>query len=424
VPRCKLAAVGRAKLRLAVISPFLDRRHGTERCIAEQLERLVKYPDAEIHLYAQRVEDLADVIRYPYQASGFIIWHKVPLLPGPHLFGYVWWFLANRLQRWWDENVRGLKFDLVYSPGINAFDANAISIHVVFAEFYRQVRPRLRLSPGPARLMLINLHRRLYYRLICSLEKRIYPRADVSLATISAHSSDCVRQLFGRDNVLVIRYGVDTQTFHPAQRVKRRESARTSLGLRDIDFCILLIGNDWKSKGLDTLLIAVAACCDLEIALLVAGSGDAQTYEQQIRNLRLESKIRFLGSSPDVMRFYAAADAYAGPSLEDAYGLPILEAMACGLPVIASSHAGASEIIRDGRDGFVLQDPEDAGELTTLLRKIYSAVPLRVRVGEEAARTAAQHTWDRNAAATWEFLNAALARKAGSSRRPEPQVHR
>jgi glycosyltransferase involved in cell wall biosynthesis len=111
------------------------------------------------------------------------------------------------------------------------------------------------------------------------------------------------------------------------------------------------------------------------------------------------------------MQFYAAADTYVAPSLEDAYGLPILEAMACGLPVIASSRAGASEIIRDGEDGLVLRDPEDAQELVALLRKVYSDVSLRMKIAEQAARTAAEHTWDRNATATWEFLNAALARK-------------
>lgn len=139
-----------------MVSPSLDRRHGTERCIAEQLERFAKFPDTEIHLYAQRVEDLANVVRHPARATGCIVWHKVPRLPGPHLFGYIRWFLANHLQRWWDQKVRGLKFDLFYSPGINAFDADAISVHVIFTEFYRRVRPRLVRS-----IDAINLHRRL-----------------------------------------------------------------------------------------------------------------------------------------------------------------------------------------------------------------------------------------------------------------------
>src|SRR5260370_14244342 len=182
---------------------------------------------------------------------------------------------------------------------------------------------------------------------------------------------------FGREDVPVIRHGVDTETFHPAARAKRRDSERASLGIQPADFCILMIGNDWKNKGLDTLLIAFRECSELSLTLLVAGSDDRRAYEQAIRNLHLESKIRFLGSSPDVMGFYAAADAYVAPSLEDAYGLPILEAMACGLPVIASSRAGATGNICDGCDGLVLLDPEEAHELAALLRTIASAVSLR-----------------------------------------------
>lgn len=398
-------------MRLAAISPFIDRRHGTERCLAEQLERFAARPDVEIHLYAQTVEDLPNAVRYPAQAQGHVVWHRVPRLGGPHLFGYIWWFVANHLQRWWDSNIRGLKFDLLYSPGINAFDADAISIHVVFSEFYRQVRPRLGLGGVPLRFSFVNAHRRLYYSLICRLEKRVYPRRSVSLTAISAHSSDAMRHLFGRDDVLVVRYGVDTKAFYPAARAKRRDTERASRGLRETDFCILLIGNDWKSKGLDSLLTALAHCPEIGFIVLVAGEGNPLAYEPQIRNRDLGSRIRFVGSSPDVMRFYAAADVYVAPSLEDAYGLPILEAMACGLPVIASSRAGASEIIRDGKDGFVLRDPEDSRELAALLRKVYSDLPLREKVAEQAARTAVEHTWDRNATATWEFLTAALARK-------------
>jgi len=189
--------IGSADLRLAVVSPFLDRRHGTERCIAEQLERFAKYPDTEIHLYAQHVEDLSNLVRYPAQATGTIVWHKVPRLPGPHLFGYLWWFLANHLQRWWDEKVSGLKFDLLYSPGINTFDADAISIHVIFNEFYQRVRPRLVRNRN-----LTNVHRQLYYNLICLLEKVIYRQRN-SLTTISAHSSACLLKFFSAATCLL-----------------------------------------------------------------------------------------------------------------------------------------------------------------------------------------------------------------------------
>src|ERR1022692_4121316 len=101
------------KPRLIVVSSFLDKRHGTERCVAEQLERL---GDAyEIHLYSERVEGV-DMSK--------IILHRVRIPPGPHLFRYVWWLLANHVCRWIDRHLRGLVPDVVYSPGVNCFDAD------------------------------------------------------------------------------------------------------------------------------------------------------------------------------------------------------------------------------------------------------------------------------------------------------------
>jgi UDP-glucose:(heptosyl)LPS alpha-1,3-glucosyltransferase len=398
-------------LRLAVVSPFLDRRHGTERCVIEQLERFVSRPDVEIHVYSERIEDVAGFDCYPIYSPGRICWHAVPRLRGPHIFGYLWWLIANQGQRWWDAKVRGLEFDVIYSAGINAFDADAIAVHVIFAELSRRVRARLRLRSNSSLAWPLVIHRRLYYRLICGLEKIIYPRRQIGLAAFSRHASESMKQLFGRDDVAVIRHGVDMESFQASARLGRRESARTSFRIKPEEFGLLLIGNDWRNKGLDALLQAVAECSEAAFVVLVVGSDEKTGVSQKIGELSLESQVRFLEPSGDVMQFYAAADAYVGPSLEDAYGLPILEAMACGLPVIASARAGASEIVRHGENGFVLQNPEDSRELAELLRRLYADAGLRKKMGEEAARTAEQETWDRNAEATWEFLNDALARK-------------
>jgi glycosyltransferase involved in cell wall biosynthesis len=76
----------------------------------------------------------------------------------------------------------------------------------------------------------------------------------------------------------------------------------------------------------------------------------------------LEDKIRFMPSRGDVEWYYAAADAYVGPSFEDTFAQPPAEAMACGLPVITSATNGTAEIITDGVDGLIVQDPNDAEE--------------------------------------------------------------
>jgi glycosyltransferase involved in cell wall biosynthesis len=117
-----------------------------------------------------------------------------------------------------------------------------------------------------------------------------------------------------------------------------------------------------------------------------------------------------------VLDFYAAADLYVSPSLEDSFGLPVAEAMACGLPAISSLFAGVSELIESGVDGFLLRDPRDPKELASLLEELFHHQEQRERIGQAAAQKALSWTWDRNASETWKFLRQALARKSRQTR--------
>jgi glycosyltransferase involved in cell wall biosynthesis len=400
-------------LRLAVVSPFLDRQHGTERCIVEQLERLARRNDVEIHVYAQRVEDLRGVTRdRKADSPGGILWHKVPAIKGPHLFAYLWWFLANHLQRFWDSRIRGLKFDVLYSPGINAFDANAIAVHIVFHAFYDRVREQLKFRKAAIATWPRLLHRLLYYRLIMALERMIYRRRAVSLNSVSSLVALQLNEYLQRADVTVIPNGVDNVQFSSQSRTELRASARARFRLSPSDFVLLLIGNDWKKKGLDCLLETMASCAELGLKLLVVGSDERSEYERAAARFGFAERVFFLEPSSDVIQFYAAADAYVGPSLEDAYGLPVLEAMACGLPVIASSRAGVSEIIAHRKNGMILHNPQDSVELAKLLRELSSNPGMCQRIGQEAALTAGQQTWDRNVASLWDFLNQAAIKKS------------
>jgi glycosyltransferase involved in cell wall biosynthesis len=415
LPHLSLSYVGLADLRLALITPFLDRRHGTELCIVEQLERISRHRGVEIHLYSQRVDDLSGVVRYRSSwAPGAILWHKVWSVPGPHLFAYLWWFLANRVQRLWDLRIRGLKFDVLYSPGVNAFDAEVIAVHIVFHEFYAQVRERLRFRGNPFSSWPRLLHRRIYYRLIMALERRVYGRRATSLIAVSNLVAQQLGKYFRRMDASVIRHGVDTGRFSPSLRLARRDSARNQWQLQRDQFVLLLIGNDFRKKGLDTLLYALAACSDLPLRLIVVGTDERKSYEALSQRSSVADRVLFLDPSADVLQFYAAADVYVGPSLEDAYGLPIIEAMACGLPVVASSRAGASELINDGKNGMVLRNPDNPDELARVLRTLYMNPDLSRRLGHEACSTAQSQSWDHNAAQTWEFLKDAATRKSRS----------
>lgn len=400
-------------MRLAVISPFLDRRHGTERVVLELTERLVRDYGCEIHLYSQRVEDmlLTPLDENPKAGRGLIRWHRVVSVPGPHLIQYMWWFAANTLRRWWDARYGKLSPDLVFSPGINAWDADVIQVHIVFEELYRRVKPHLRLRDAPPATWPLLIHRRLYYGLIRWLENRIYRRKQVYLAGVSGMVVAQLAAHFGRCDAVSVPNGVDIKRFEPQARLQRRSTARADFNLSPETFVLLLIGNDWRKKGLQTLMEALDKCRELRIQLLVVGKDDVKPFEATMQRLGIPDRVRFLSPSPDVMQFYAVADAYAGPSLEDAYGLPVIEAMACGLPVITSANAGVSEVITDGLNGFLLRDPTNALELAGLIRRLIDDPSLRERLAGNAVSTARQYTLDDNAAAIWQLVNKASARK-------------
>jgi glycosyltransferase involved in cell wall biosynthesis len=390
------------KPRLAVVSPFLDKRHGTERRVLEWVSQLAG--TFEIHVYSQHVEDL-DLSK--------IVWHRIPKLPGPHLFNFIWWLAANRLWRGWDRRFRGLRHDLTFSPGPNCLDADVMSVHVIFAEYLRRSGAGLAFGQNPVRSWGRLLHRKLYYSLVISLERRAYTRPDITLILIAQKMAADLERIYGRhDRFPVIYAGLDHNVFNRSRSAALRGEARKQIGISPERFALLLIGNDWRNKGLPTLLSALAQVRELPIDLLIAGQDDPAPFRTIARRYDLDDRVHFLPPRSDVEFYYAAADAYAGPSLEDAFALPIAEAMACGLPVIASAAAGASEIITDGADGFILKDPLDSSALAAMIRRLYEDRGLRAAMGEKAAVTTQQYTWERNGRELAAILEEILRRKS------------
>jgi len=136
---------------------------------------------------------------------------------------------------------------------------------------------------------------------------------------------------------------------------------------------LLFVGNDFGKKGLKTLLEAMAYI-DGKVELLVVGRSEkAKEYEQQAAKLGLTFTHSFSGSLKDMSLAYRAADMLVHPTLEDSYGMVVLEGMAHGLPVLVSD-APFSGIARDltaGSNALLLTEPEDtvglAREIDALL---------------------------------------------------------
>jgi glycosyltransferase involved in cell wall biosynthesis len=393
-----------AKPRIAVVSPFLDASHGTERIVIEWLSRLSD--EFEVHVYGQRVED--------FDTSKFTF-HRIWELPGPHIFNYVWWFVANHSRRAWDATFRGLKPDLIFTPGINCFDADVISVHIVFAEFFRQARPELKFVSNPVRRWPRLLHRRVYYSLIMFLERLIYPSPHKQLVLIAKKTEVDLKRFYPRKGDCPILYlGLDHARFNSSRCAELRNPARKSLGLVAQDFALLLVGNDLLKKGILVLFEAMFRLRELPLRLLIVSRESGGGYHDVLNEKELTERVRFLPPRKDVEFYFSAADLYAGPSLEDTFAMPPEEAMACGLPVIASVANGVSEIIIDGENGLILEDARDANALAAMIRRVYEDGTLRARLGRNAAKSVEQFTWERNAQDLRAIFEEVLSRKRDS----------
>jgi glycosyltransferase involved in cell wall biosynthesis len=399
------------KPRLAVVSPFLDKSYGTERTVIEWLSHM---PDAfEVHIYSQRIEDLA---------LDQFVWHRIPTIPGPGLIGFLWWFAANHASRAWDRRMRGLKYDLVYSPGINCFDADVISVHIVFAEFLRQAKLELEFGKNHILSWPRLLHRRVYYSLITALERRIYTNPQTFLVLYAKKTARDLERFYGRHDRLPVLYlGLDHQVFNPSRRMALRDNARQQLGIANHRFSLLLVGNDLRKKGISVLLHALRDLSELPIDLLIVSREDPMPFRTIARSMALDGRLQFLPPRKDIEFYYAAADAYVGPSLEDTFALPPAEAMACGLPIIVSTENGTSEIVTHETDGLILKDSSDSRTLAAMILRLFEDAELRARLSENASKTARQYTWERNGLDLARIFEEVLRRNTRSSSQPLAQ---
>jgi UDP-glucose:(heptosyl)LPS alpha-1,3-glucosyltransferase len=162
--------------------------------------------------------------------------------------------------------------------------------------------------------------------------------------------------------------GVDLERFHPVNRARYREPARAEAAIPSRAFTVLFVGSGFARKGLATAVEAFAALSDRESRFVVVGKGDARPYRFAAARLGVGERIAWLGARADLERWYAAADIVVLPSRYEPFGNVHLEALAAGLPVVASARAGGAEVIEDGVNGSIV-NPTDPRAITAALER-------------------------------------------------------
>lgn len=225
--------------------------------------------------------------------------------------------------------------------------------------------------------------------------------SDAVIAISEATKNDLI-QLFGvdSDKITVIYPGMDHALFN---RANAEDATRQSQVLRRYGIegqYLLYVGDSEWRKNLHRVLMALAKL-DREIRLVLVGkraSGDV-ALQGWIRELGLEGRVVTLGFVPDedLPPLYGAAEAFIFPSLYEGFGLPVIEAMACGCPVITSNVSSMPEI---AGDAALLVDPTDVNQIALAIKKIMNGNGLKSALSEAGVKRAAFFSWEKSAKET------------------------
>lgn len=233
---------------------------------------------------------------------------------------------------------------------------------------------------------LFRWHRRLVFPMIL--------RAADQILVTSLDYAESSRFLRARmpsldEKVTVLPAGVDTAAFSPRDRA----AARRALGLPDTPLVFFLSRLDRAHyfKGLHILVRSLRRVPD--VTLVIGGDGELRRRYERHAAKHLGNRALFVGDidDADLPSYYAAANVFVLPSIDrtEAFGLVLLEAMACGTPVVASRLRGVQTLVEDGDSGYLVP----AGNEAELAEKIATVIADRERMSGHARRLADRFNW-------------------------------
>jgi glycosyltransferase involved in cell wall biosynthesis len=229
-------------------------------------------------------------------------------------------------------------------------------------------------SPGLSRLFLL-------------LEKLLGGITDHVVALTPREAKDYLTlRVLTADKVSIIHSGVDFHRF--IEGAKQRTRKRKELGIPPDSLVVGYVGWLIPIKGVTSLVSAMARVVEQhpESMLVLVGKGDDKGEEEiklkeQVESLGLAGKVLFLGWRPDVDEIMGCFDIFVLPSLNEGMGRVLVEAMATGLPIVASSVGGIPDLVKDGENGLLVP-PADASALEKAFSDLLTDKEKRNRMGE------------------------------------------
>lgn len=188
----------------------------------------------------------------------------------------------------------------------------------------------------------------------------------------------------------VIPNGIDTQAFHSDLK-QQRDQYRKQRQIPLQATVYLFVGSGYQRKGLQQTIEAFANLPPQAYLVVVGYDKHEQYYRNLAKKLNIDKQVLFFGSQADVKIFYALSDVFVLPTLYDPFPNAVLEAMACGLPIITSKKSGAAEMLAEGTAGFIC-DAWDIENIALAMQQLQDR-ELADTMGKAARVVAERYDW-------------------------------
>jgi len=327
-------------MRLGIVRQRYTPFGGAERFVERAIDALLKR-DVGVSVYTRE---------WPQARTGRI----EPVICNPFYLGRLWRdaSFAAAVRRALAQDRPDIVQTHERIDGCDIFRAGD-GVHRVWLE--ERVR-----AGGPRERMRIAVNP--YHRYVLDAEARVFANPALkAVICISQMVKEDVRAHFRvpDDRLHVIYNAVDPEEFSPAVR-KDRAATRARLDLADHHVAFLLVGSGYARKGVPAAIRALAQLPEAARLVVVGRDKDPARYKTLAQRAGVRSRVVFAGPQQDPRPFLGASDAFVLPTLYDPLSNAVLEALACGLPVVTSRRCGAGELVVAHGAGFICDASDDA----------------------------------------------------------------
>ena len=356
--------------KIAVAIPKYGLVGGAERFAYELTERLSLNGKYDFHVFANRWQS----------DSGRITFHKVPIIRFPR-------FLTTISFAWFaNQKISKMNFDLVHTHD-RIFDADIFTMHGIPHRIWAHEVRKKSMS--------------LFDRATCWVEKCLINNARCkSFLPVSSLTKEKFLQEYRiePEKLQIIHPGVDVERFQGVDREHCRREIREQFNIGHSDVVILFVSMNFEIKGLDYVMAAVgkakASYPPHNLKLLVVGKGDYKKYGALAQKAGTKDNVIFAGvQKENLEKIYLASDIFMMLSRFDTFGMTVLEAMAASLPVIISSNVGAKDLVREGVNGFIVEDTSNTDMICDRIGSMINKEN-RKKMAKEAYNTALNNSWE------------------------------